>query len=111
VSRMVDCRNAYSKKLEEMALADERIVAVVNDSTGSAKMGGFKAKFPQRFINVGIAEQNMVGVSAGLANGGKIPYVCGAACFLTARAMEQIKSWGPRTNPLKTWAGCASFPI
>jgi transketolase len=40
---------------------------------------------------VGIAEQNMVGVSAGLANGGKIPYVCGAACFLTARAMEQIK--------------------
>lgn len=91
MSRMVDCRNAYSKKLEEMALADERIVAVVNDSTGSAKMGGFKAKFPQRFINVGIAEQNMVGVSAGLANGGKIPYVCGAACFLTARAMEQIK--------------------
>jgi transketolase len=88
---MVDCRNAYSKKLEEMALADERIVAVVNDSTGSAKMSGFKAKFPQRFINVGIAEQNMVGVSAGLANGGKIPYVCGAACFLTARAMEQIK--------------------
>ena len=91
MSRMVDCRNAYSKKLEEMALADERIVAVVNDSVGSAKMGGFKAKFPQRFINVGIAEQNMVGVSAGLANGGKIPYVCGAACFLTARAMEQIK--------------------
>jgi transketolase len=88
---MVDCRNAYSKKLEEMALADERIVAVVNDSVGSAKLDGFKAKFPQRFINVGIAEQNMVGVSAGLANGGKIPYVCGAACFLTARAMEQIK--------------------
>ncbi|MDR3726366.1 MAG: transketolase family protein [Terracidiphilus sp.] len=88
---MVDCRNAYSKKLEEMALADERIVAVVNDSVSSAKLAGFKAKFPQRFINVGIAEQNMVGVSAGLANGGKIPYVCGAACFLTARAMEQIK--------------------
>jgi transketolase len=40
---------------------------------------------------VGIAEQNMVGVSAGLANGGMIPYVCGAACFITARAMEQVK--------------------
>lgn len=91
MSRMVDCRNAYSQKLEEMALADERIVAVVNDSVGSAKLKGFQSKFPQRFINVGIAEQNMVGVSAGLANGGKIPYVCGAACFLTARAMEQIK--------------------
>src|ERR1035437_3670868 len=88
---MVDCRNAYSKKLEEMALVDERIVAVVNDSVGSAKLKGFQSKFPQRLINVGIAEQNMVGVSAGLANSGKMPYVCGAACFITARAMEQVK--------------------
>jgi transketolase len=88
---MVDCRDAYSKALEEMAATDERIVAVVNDSLGSAKMNGFAAKYPGRFINVGIAEQNMVGVCAGLANGGKIPYACGAACFLTARAMEQIK--------------------
>ena len=91
MSRLVDCRDAYSKTLESMAVEDERIVAVVNDSVGSAKMGSFRAKFPGRFINVGIAEQNMVGVSAGLANGGKIPYVCGAACFLTARATEQIK--------------------
>src|ERR1700679_1731267 len=74
-----------------MAQRDERIVAVVNDSVSSAKMKGFQARFPERFFNVGIAEQNMVGVSAGLANGGKIPYVCGAACFITARAMEQIK--------------------
>jgi transketolase len=89
---MVDCRNAYSQKLEEMALADERIVAVVNDCVGSARAERLsRSKFPQRFINVGIAEQNMVGVSAGLANGGMIPYVCGAACFMTARAMEQIK--------------------
>ncbi len=42
-------------------------------------------------MNVGIAEQNMVGVGAGLANGGMVPFVCGASCFLTARAMEQIK--------------------
>jgi transketolase len=88
---MVDCRDVYSKTLEEMALEDERIVAVVNDSVGSAKLAGFQTKFPQRYINVGIAEQNMVGVAAGLANGGMIPYVCGAACFLTARSMEQIK--------------------
>jgi len=91
VSRMVDCRDAYSKTLEEMASADERIVVVVNDSVGSTKLKGFFAKFPRRSINVGIAEQNMVGVAAGLANGGKIPYVCAAACFLTARAMEQNK--------------------
>jgi transketolase len=88
---MVDCRDAYSKTLEDMASADERIVAVVNDSVGSTKLKDFFAKFPRRAINVGIAEQNMVGVAAGLANGGKIPYVCAAACFLTARAMEQIK--------------------
>ena len=91
MSRMVDCRDAYSKTLEEMASADERIVVVVNDSVGSTKLKGFFAKFPRRSINVGIAEQNMVGVAAGLANGGKIPYVCAAACFLTARAMEQNK--------------------
>jgi transketolase len=88
---MVDCRDAYSKTLEEMASADERIVVVVNDSVGSTKLKGFFAKFPRQSINVGIAEQNMVGVAAGLANGGKIPYVCAAACFLTARAMEQNK--------------------
>ena len=91
MTRMVDCRDAFSKTLEEMAATDERIVAVVNDSLGSAKMKGFAAKYPDRLINVGIAEQDMVGVSAGLANGGKVPYACGAACFLTARAMEQIK--------------------
>ena len=91
MSSTVDCRDAYSKTLEELASADERIAAVINDSLSSTRLGGFKAKFPARLINLGIAEQNMVGVAAGLANGGKIPYVCGAACFLTARALEQIK--------------------
>ena len=51
----------------------------------------FQKLFPERLINVGIAEQDMVGVSAGLANGGFIPFVCGAAPFLTGRALEQIK--------------------
>ena len=68
-----------------------RIVAVVNDSVGSSKLGPFQERFPDRLVNVGIAEQDMVGVGAGLANGGKIPFVSAAACFLTARAMEQIK--------------------
>jgi transketolase len=74
-----------------MAAADPRVCAVANDSLSSAKLKNFKEKFPDRFVNVGIAEQNMVGVGAGLANGGMVAYVCGAACFLTARAMEQIK--------------------
>lgn len=89
--QLFDCREAYMSALEEMAAADARVCAVANDSLSSAKLKNFKARFPDRFINVGIAEQNMVGVAAGLANGGMIPYVCAASCFLTARAMEQIK--------------------
>lgn len=87
-----DCRDAFAATLEKMASADEAIVAVCNDSVGSSKLGGFKSKFPERLVNVGIAEQNMVGVGAGLANGGRIPFVCGASCFLTGRALEQIKA-------------------
>lgn len=86
-----DCRDAYMHELEAMAAADPRVCAVANDSVSSAKLKNFKARFPDRFVNVGIAEQNMVGVGAGLANGGMVPYVCGASCFLTARAMEQVK--------------------
>ena len=90
-TQLFDCRDAYMSALEEMAAADVRVCAVANDSLSSAKLKNFKARFPERFVNVGIAEQNMVGVGAGLANGGMIPYVCGASCFLTARAMEQVK--------------------
>jgi len=86
-----DCRDAWVATLIELAEADRRIVAVVNDSVGSSKLGPFQARFPDRLVNVGIAEQDMVGVGAGLANGGKVPFVSAAACFLTARAMEQIK--------------------
>jgi transketolase len=88
---MYDCRDAFASTLVEMATTDKRIAAVVNDSLNSTKLKGFKGNFPDRFVNVGIAEQNMVGVGAGLANGGMIPFVCGASCFLTARAMEQVK--------------------
>ncbi len=86
-----DCRVAFAETLIDLAQADERIVAVCNDSVGSSNLVGFQKAFPQRLINVGIAEQNMVGVAAGLANGGFIPFVCGAAPFLTGRALEQIK--------------------
>ena len=87
-----DCRTAWAATLAELARADERIVAVVNDSVGSSKLDSFRQEFPDRTINVGIAEQNMVGVGAGLAASGLIPFVSAAGCFLTARAMEQIKA-------------------
>jgi transketolase len=86
-----DCRVAFAETLIDLAQSDERIVAVCNDSVGSSNLVGFQKAFPDRLINVGIAEQNMVGVAAGLANGGFIPFVCAAAPFLTGRALEQIK--------------------
>ena len=87
-----DCRVAFAETLVALAERDSRIVAVCNDSVGSSHLAAFKQRFPDRLINVGIAEQNMVGVSAGLASAGKIPFTCGASCFLTGRALEQIKA-------------------
>jgi len=87
-----DCRDAYVETLAELAEADHRIVGVVNDSVGSSKLNSFRKAFPDRLINVGIAEQDMVGVASGLANGGRIPFVSAASCFLTGRALEQIKA-------------------
>lgn len=87
-----DCRSAFTETLMELAADDQRIVAVCNDSVGSSNLKAFARAHPDRLFNVGIAEQNMVGVAAGLANGGYIPFVCAAAPFLTARALEQIKA-------------------
>lgn len=92
MSTLFDCRNAFSETIVALGNADERIVVVNNDSVGSSKTGAFRDRFPDRLINVGIAEQNLVGVGAGLANAGKIPFVCSASCFLTGRALEQIKA-------------------
>ena len=92
MSALADCRIAFAEALVALAAADPRIVAVVNDSVGSSNLREFKQRFPERLVNVGIAEQNMLGVSAGLAAAGKIPFTCGASCFLTGRALEQIKA-------------------
>ncbi|MGZ8513442.1 MAG: transketolase family protein [Candidatus Limnocylindrales bacterium] len=88
---LYDCRDAYARALLEIAQADARVVVVVNDSVGSSKLGKFFGEYPDRSFNVGIAEQNLIGVGAGLANGGRIPFVCGASPFLTGRGLEQIK--------------------
>jgi transketolase len=87
-----DCRKAFAEELIALAHEDDRIVAVCNDSVGSSNLVGFRNEFPDRLINVGIAEQDLVGVGAGLANGGLIPFVSAAAPFLTGRALEQIKA-------------------
>lgn len=90
--KLHDCRDAFVAVLERIGAENAKVVAVCNDSVGSSKLGGFKSRWPERLVNVGIAEQNMVGVGAGLANGGLLPFVCGASCFLTGRSLEQVKA-------------------
>jgi transketolase len=91
VKDLFDCRAAFSEALVALATENPRVVVVANDSIGSSNLREFKKHFPDRLVNVGIAEQNMIGVSAGLAGAGKIPFACGASCFLTGRALEQVK--------------------
>lgn len=91
-SGFFDCRDSFAATIEALAEADPRIVTVVSDSVGSSKLTGFRKKFPERMVNVGIAEQTLVAVGAGLANGGKVPFVSAASCFITGRALEQVKA-------------------
>jgi len=91
VTATYDCRDIYNETLLDITRGDRNAVVVVNDSVGSSKLDKLKKELPGQLVNVGIAEQDMIGVAAGLENGGKVPFVSGAGCFLTARGMEQIK--------------------
>lgn len=82
----------FSSTLQELAATDRNIVVVTSDSRGSGKLIPFGKKFPKQIVEVGIAEQNLVGVAAGLASTGKKVFAVSPACFLTARALEQIKN-------------------
>jgi len=83
-------RNAFSRALVEAALADERIVLLTGDH-GYSLFDEFRRVCPDRYLNAGVAEQNMVGVAAGLAKGGMRPWVYGLAAFVPLRVLEQIK--------------------
>jgi transketolase len=76
----------------ELAKANPNIVAVTSDSRGSGKLGPFAQALPKQLVEVGIAEQNLVGITAGLAACGKKSFGVSPACFLTARSLEQIKN-------------------
>jgi transketolase len=82
----------FSETLQELAATDRDIIVVTSDSRGSGKLVPFGKKFPAQIVEVGIAEQNLVGVAAGLASAGKKVFAVSPACFLTARALEQIKN-------------------
>jgi transketolase len=92
----------FSDTLQSLAANDRNILAVTSDSRGSGKLVPFGQKFPTQIIEIGIAEQNLVGVAAGLASAGKKVFAVSPACFLTARALEQIKNdVAYSNNPVK----------
>jgi transketolase len=82
----------FAETLLELARKDRQVLAVTSDSRGSAKLGPFGQALPGQIIEVGIAEQNLVGIAAGLAASGKCVFAVSPACFLTARSLEQIKN-------------------
>jgi transketolase len=85
-------QDVFSAALLELAEADRNIIVVTSDSRGSGKLVGYGQKLPEQIVEIGIAEQNLVGVAAGLASAGKKTFAVSPACFLTARALEQIKN-------------------
>ena len=84
-------RDAYGKTLAALGRENSRVVALDADLSGSTKTALFAKEFPDRFFNAGIAEANMVGMSAGLAAGGMIPFASTFAVFAAGRAFEQIR--------------------
>ncbi len=85
-------QQVFADTLLEFAAADRSILVVTSDSRGSGRLVHFGQELPHQIVEVGIAEQNLVGVSAGLAAAGKKVFTVSPACFLTARSFEQIKN-------------------
>ncbi|MBL7940945.1 MAG: transketolase family protein [Flavobacteriales bacterium] len=86
-----DTRSGFGAGLHELGKKDPNVVALCADLTGSLKMDAFKKEFPDRFVQVGIAEANMMGIAAGLTIGGKVPYTGTFANFSTGRVYDQIR--------------------
>ncbi len=84
-------RQVICDTLIELGGKDKDIVVLTSDSRGSASMTNFAKELPEQFVEVGIAEQNIVGIAAGLAASGKKPYIASPACFLSMRSIEQVK--------------------
>jgi transketolase len=90
--KLAGTRDGFGEGLVEAAAADERIVALSADLTESTRMEDFRTRFPERFIEVGVAEQNLATVAAGLALAGKIPFITSYASFSPGRNWEQIRT-------------------
>ncbi|MBQ7711096.1 MAG: transketolase family protein, partial [Bacteroidales bacterium] len=88
---MKELRAGMGEGLVEAGKRNSNVVALSADVKGSVKMDGFAKEFPERFIQCGIAEANMVGIAAGLSLCGKVPFIGGFAEFVTGRVYDQIR--------------------
>lgn len=84
--------DVFAETLLEIARQDRDVLVVTSDSRGSGKLTQFGETLPEQIIELGIAEQNVIGISAGLASAGKKVFAASPACFITARSFEQIKN-------------------
>jgi len=85
-------REAYGEVLKELGKENDKVVVLDADLSNATKTGGFAKEFPDRFFNMGIAEQDMVSTAAGLSTCGKIPFASSFAVFLTGRAYDQVRN-------------------
>ncbi len=92
MSKLTATRDAYGEALAELGRTNEAVVVLDADLSKSTKTAVFAKAFPNRFFNMGIAEQNLLGTAAGLSLGGKIPFASTFAVFATGRAFEQIRN-------------------
>ena len=90
--KKIATRESYGKALTELGAEHEEIVVLDADLAAATRTGVFKKAFPERFINCGIAEANMMGVAAGLAAAGKVPFASSFAMFAAGRAYEQVRN-------------------
>src|SRR3989442_724070 len=90
-------RAAFGEGIVDLGARDDRTVTLDADLSKSTMTVGFAKKFPERAFNLGIAESNMIGIGAGLALAGKVPFVCSFACFLVGR-FETIRISVAYTN-------------
>ena len=91
-SKQAAMRDAYGEALIELGQANGKVVVLGADTTGSLKSGVFASRFQGRFFNVGIAEQNLMGIAAGFALAGKIPYAGTYAIFVPGKCVDQIRN-------------------
>ena len=101
--KKIATRDSYGNALAELGTEHDNVVVLDADLAAATKTGVFKKAHPDRFIDCGIAESNMIGVAAGLATTGKVPFASSFAMFAAGRAFEQVRNSVGSTPECKDW--------